>query len=400
MTPHRNQAILLAALASVTLGASCSSSSGAAPRATTTPAAPPRSTTTTAPAAPFVGANWQTTTPASVGLDGAELAQISTTARAGNSHCLDVVRDGKIAYEAGYGGRTAESVQDIFSATKSIASVLVGIAQDDGDLKITDRASTYVVEWKGSPAQAVTIKDLLSMDSGREWSPAIDYVQLLGSADQTAFALGLKQTTAPGTVWAYNNSAVQTLESVLQKATGVDVAMFAKERLFDPLGMTQTKLGRDRAGNAQTYEGATSTCRDLARFGQLLLNKGRWGTQQIVSSAYLHDATAVSSTHLNDGYGYLFWLNHFGVIDDPLVATSLKDAASPTRTRGRIATGAPNSMYWVLGLGNQIVQVDPGSGTVVVRLGTAQARPTPPTFGPEEASKVVTKAILPGRSKG
>jgi CubicO group peptidase (beta-lactamase class C family) len=400
MTRDRTVAVVIAALASVTLAASCSSSSRAAPAATAPTTGARTAPTTTEAVAPSVGANWQTTTPARVGLDAAALAQISTTARTGNSHCLDVVRDDKIAFEAGYGGRTADSVQDIFSATKSIASVLVGIAQDDGDLKITDSASKYVPGWKGTPAQAVTIKDLLSMDSGRAWSPVIDYVQLLGSADQTAFALGLTQTTAPGTVWAYNNSAVQTLQAVLHKATGEDVATYAKQRLFDPLGMTQTKLGHDRAGNAQMFEGATSTCRDLARFGQLLLNDGKWGTKQIVSAAYLHSATAVSSTHLNDGYGYLFWLNHYGVIDDPLVATSLRDAASPTRTRGRIASDAPNSMYWVLGLGNQIVQVDPGSGIVVVRLGTAQARPKPPTFGPEEASNVVTKAILPGRSKG
>ncbi len=401
---HRRagRALPIAALVVSMLAGACSSSSSAATRtaapSTTVPA--PAPSTTIPASAPAVDAEWQTASPASVGLDAAKLAQISATAQQGNSHCLDVVRDGKIAYEAGYGGRTTDTVQDIFSATKSIASVLVGIAQDDGSLRITDPASNYIPQWKGTPAGAVTIKDLLSMDSGREWSPAIDYVQLLGAADQTAFAVGLEQTSAPGTVWAYNNSAVQTLDAVLEQATSTDVATFAEQRLFGPLGMTNSKIGHDKAGNALTYEGTTSTCRDMARFGQLLLNNGRWGPKQIVSSAYLHVATAVSSTHLNDGYGYLFWVNHDGVIADPLVATNLKDAANPTKARGRIAAGAPDSMYWALGLGNQIVQVDPGSGTVVVRLGTAQARPKPPTFGPGEASKVVTTAILPGRSKG
>jgi len=137
----------------------------------------------------------------------------------------------------------------------------------------------------------------------------------------------------------------------------------------------------------------------MARFGQLLLNDGRWGTKQIISATYVRDATAVSSSTLNAGYGYLFWLNHLGVITDPLVATNIGDAADPKRAHGRMVAGAPDSMFWALGLGNQIVQVDPGSGTVVVRLGTAKARPKPPTFGPAEASKVVTAAILPGRSK-
>ena len=65
-------------------------------------------------------------------------------------------------------------------------------------------------------------------------SPAIDYGQLLATSDRTAFAIGLKQTSAPGTVWAYNNSADQTLERVLEQATGEDVVTFAQERLFGP----------------------------------------------------------------------------------------------------------------------------------------------------------------------
>jgi CubicO group peptidase (beta-lactamase class C family) len=405
MSRSRSTAAALVLAASVGVLAACSSSSPAAttssrprppvPSASTAPAS-----STTNPAAPAVGAEWPHATPASVGLDATALAGIARTAQQGNSNCLVIVRDAEIAYESYYRGTSADDVQDVFSATKSLTSILVGIAQDDGDLRVTDPASKWIPQWKGTPAGAVTVENLLSMDSGRAWSPAIDYVQLLGASDRTAFAVDLAQTSASGTVWAYNNSAVQTLAAVLANATGEDVVSFAKTRLFDPLGMTHTTLTRDKSGHAQMFEGATSTCRDMARFGQLLLNDGRWGTKQIVSAAYVHDATAVSSSTLNAGYGYLFWLNRFGVISDPLVATNLADAADPERAHGRMVAAAPGSMFWALGLGNQIVQVDPGSGTVVVRLGTARARPTPPTFGPAEASKVVTAAILPGRSKG
>ena len=120
----------------------------------------------------------------------------------------------------------------------------------------------------------VTIRDLLSNDSGREWSLAIDYVQLIGAADRTAFAVGLTQASPPGTVWAYNNSAIQTLQRVLQGATGQDPVAFARQRLFGPLGMTHTKMTRDRAGNAQMFEGVDSTCQDMARFGLLMLHHG------------------------------------------------------------------------------------------------------------------------------
>jgi CubicO group peptidase (beta-lactamase class C family) len=245
-------------------------------------------------------------------------------------------------------------------------------------------------EWKGTPSEDVTVRDLLSNDSGRAWSPLIDYRQLIAARDRTAFAVGLSQAQPPGTTWAYNNSAIQTLQRVLQNATGQDVVQFAWQRLFEPLGMRHTTMTTDRAGNAQTFEGVRSTCQDLARFGQLMLDRGRWGSKQIVSARWVHDATAVSSTKLNAAYGYLWWLNHHGVIGSPLVATSVQAASNPSTKRGRFVAGAPDDMFWALGLGNQLVQVDPGSTTVVVRLGTAEPRPQPPTFGPAAASKVVT----------
>jgi CubicO group peptidase (beta-lactamase class C family) len=191
----------------------------------------------------------------------------------------------------------------------------------------------------------------------------------------------------------YNNSAIQTLQRVLQGATGENVVDFAQQRLFRPLAMTHTKMTTDRAGNAQMFEGVQSTCRDLARFGQLMLDGGTWDGHRIVSDAWIADATGKSSTTLNAGYGYLWWVNHEGAVTDPLVATNLQAAADPKTAHRRIVPGAPDDMFWALGLGNQLVQVDPGSRTVVVRLGTAEPRPTPPTFGPAEASQVVTQAV-------
>ena len=343
-----------------------------------------------APATP--GASWQKVPPAAVGLNAARLAQIAAQARRGKSNCLVVVRDGKLAGEWYFRGTGPSTTQDVFSATKSVASTLVGIAQDDGDLRVGDSASKWIPQWKGTPAEAVTVRDLLSMDSGRQWSPFTDYVRLLSASDRTAFAIGLDQASAPGKVWAYNNSAVQTLDRVLLKATGQDVLAFAKRRIFAPLGMTHTTMTTDRAGNAQMFEGIRSTCRDLARFGLLMLDRGAWGGRQIVSSSWVAQATGRSSTKLNAGYGYLWWLNHEGVISDVLTATSLQQAQHASA--GRLVPGAPDDMYWALGLGNQVVQVDPRTKTVVVRLGTAEPIPTPPTFGPAQASEVVTRAVI------
>ncbi|HEX4778146.1 MAG TPA: serine hydrolase domain-containing protein [Acidimicrobiia bacterium] len=371
------------AVLAVLVGVAGACSGGSRPARRSPPTAPP-----TVP-----GATWSAVPPASAGFDATRLDAIAKVAESGSSNCLVVTRDGRIAGEWYFRGTNASSAQDVYSATKSITSTLVGIAQDDGKLRVDDPASKWITEWQGTPSASVTIRNLLSNDSGREWSPAIDYRDLLRAPDRTAFAIGLGQAEPPGTVWAYNNSAIQTLQRVLQRATGEDVVAYAKQRLFDPLGMTETTMTRDRAGNAQMFEGVRSTCRDMARFGTLMLDGGRWGERRIVSSAWVRAATGAPSQPLNAGYGYLWWLNHEGAITNPLVATNLADAQHPSKETGRIAPGAPESMYWALGLGNQVVQVDPASRTVVVRLGTGTPRPKPPTFGPLEASKVVTDAV-------
>jgi CubicO group peptidase (beta-lactamase class C family) len=333
--------------------------------------------------------SWKKVSPGSVGLDAKKLGQIADTAKTGKSNCLLVARDGKLADEWYWHGTNKDTTQDVYSVTKSFTSTLVGIAQDEGDLRITDPAAKYIPAWKGTPASSVTIRDLLSMDSGRQWSFESDYVQLLKAPDQTAYATGLTQSSAPGQTWTYNNAAVQTLEQVLRAATGESVATFAQEKLFKPLGMTHTKMSADKAGHALMYEGIRSTCRDMARFGEAMLDKGK----PIVSSGWVGQATAHSSTKLNAGYGYLWWLNHEGTLASPFTATSLTGAKDQKKAKGRIVKGAPSDLFWALGLGNQLVQVDPGTRTVVVRLGSAEPNPKPPTFGPAEASKVVTEAV-------
>jgi CubicO group peptidase (beta-lactamase class C family) len=351
------------------------------------------SSSSTAHGAAVPGGAWETAKPAAVGLDAAKLDELATKAEAGKSHCFAVVRHGKLAVDRYFAGTGPQSAQNVFSMTKSVTSTLIGIAQDDGDLKISDPASKWISEWRGTPSANVTIRDLLSNDSGREWSLAIDYGQLIAAPDRTAFAVGLTQASPPGTVWAYNNSAIQTLARVLQGATGQDPVDFAQKRLFGPLGMTHTKMSRDRSGTAQMFEGVDSTCQDMARFGLLMLHHGAWGKKQIVSSAWVADATGKSSQKLNAAYGYLWWVNRRGPIAGATAATSIAEANDPTTKRTHLVPGAPNDMFWALGLGNQVVQVDPGSDTVVVRLGTAEAQPTPPTFGRDDTSKVVTEAI-------
>jgi CubicO group peptidase (beta-lactamase class C family) len=384
----RRAALAIALLVALAAGACSGSGSGSGAGSDGPP-------TTAAPArrASVPGAEWQKVDPAAVGLDPARLDAIAATAEAGKSNCLVVVRDGKLAGEWYFRGTGPETDQEVFSATKSYSSTLVGIAQDDGDLRIADSASRWVAEWRDTPAAAVTVRNLVSNDSGREWSLAIDYGQMLAAPNKTQFAIDLPQQHPPGRVWAYNNSAIQTLQRVLERATGRNVVEYAHDRLLAPIGMTHSRYTTDPAGNELMFMGLRSTCRDMARFGLLMLDHGRWGDEQVVSADWVRAATGRSSTPLNAAYGYLWWLNRPGVIASPLAASSIDGVANPTTVRGQMVQGAPADTFWAIGLGNQIIQVDPGSRTVVVRLGTAEPRPTPPTFGPAEASRVVTEAV-------
>ena len=393
----------LAVGAALVLGA-CSSSSdtatgGAAPSSTagtgtsidgtagTTPG------TVATPRSPVPGAEWETADPASLGFDPAKLDQLSASAESGGSNCLLVVRDGKIVEEDYYGDKTAESAQEVFSATKSYSSTLVGIAQDEGLLDIDDKASDYIDEWKGTPSESVTIRNLLSNDSGRFYEYETDYFKMAAAApDKTQFAIDLTQADPPGTVWEYNNSAIQTLDRVLTKATGMSPTDYANEKLLGPIGMADSTMTKDQAGNTRTFMGLQSTCRDMARFGVLMLNKGNWDGEQLVSEAWVDDATGHASQDLNGAYGFLWWLNRTGPQQGSDQATAGEGGAAAKV--GQMVPGAPEDVYWALGAGGQYIAVHPTSGIVAVRLAPVNAPEGSTRFGNGDLSLAVEDALV------
>lgn len=347
------------------------------------------STTATTGRDVYPGREWATATAAEAGMDQAALDRIAADAQAGGSNCLLVTRAGKLVDERYWNGTGAGSTQEVWSATKSYTSTLVGMAQADGDLSIDDRASKYIPQWQGTPSESVTVRNLLSNDSGRHYDQKTDYGDMaLLAPDKTAFAIGLGQDAPPGTVWRYNNSAIQTLSAVLRAATGRSASDLAAERLLSPIGMAHSRMTQDRAGNTLTFMGLQSTCRDMARYGYLMLRHGRWKATQVVPSAWVDQATRPSQS-LNGNYGYLWWLNRSG---DGGAAS--RAAGSGSGGQGRpIAPGAPTDMYFALGLGGQVMAVDPGTDTVVVRLAPTNKPAGSTEFKPADVARVATQAV-------
>ena len=306
--------------------------------------------------------DWAVVAPAEQDMDAAALERFASYVETENSDCLVVVRGGRIVGEWYWRGFEPDSQRGLASVTKSLTSTLVGIAQDRGLLSIDEPASRYIEEWVGTASEGVTIRNLLSNDSGRFWSLAEDY----GPAeDVTAAGIRLEQEFPPGTRWEYNNRAIQTLERVLEVAVGGDVVDFAREALFDPIGMS-FGWSRDSVGNPRLSGGAQTGCRDLARFGLLFLREGRWANgAQVVSSEWVHEATDTASTPLNAAYGLLWWLNRDG---HWVLPTTLQRNA---KGDGLFIPQGPDDSYAAVGVEGQLAVVVPSLDLVYTRLGSA-----------------------------
>jgi CubicO group peptidase (beta-lactamase class C family) len=303
--------------------------------------------------------DWEVGSPEEHGLSAEGLAEMADLADALDSKCLLIIHDGVLIGEWYWDGYDANSdVPDVLSITKSITSALFGIAEFQGLLDVDDRVSDYVPEWLGTQSEDVTIRQLLVHDSGRTFDLTLEW-GLPAVIDQTSYSLAAGQSASPGTQWVYTNLGYQALEAVLDHVLGGDVGEFAQEQLFEPIGMT-AELGEDPAGNKTLYSGASASCRDLARFGYLYHQRGRWNGEQILPRNWVKKSRDVS-TEFNDAYGIGWWLNNEGYVVLPQVQV-------PFEYDGRFIPSADEEIYTALGAFGNFVSVDPEEGYIVVRL--------------------------------
>ena len=155
------------------------------PSAQPTPSSPTRTDATTGAPAP----EWDRVAPAEAGFDPGRLRDVVREARRKQSTCFVAVRDGRLVTEEYWRGGSATQANRGFSVTKSVVSTLVGVARDRGLLDLDQSAARYVERWPGTPAAKVTLLNLLSNDSGREWSAESDYSRLLQATDHTAYGV-------------------------------------------------------------------------------------------------------------------------------------------------------------------------------------------------------------------
>ena len=306
---------------------------------------------------------WDAIDPAAAGFDPQRLNAALDAAMADRSADVLVLRAGRIVAERYAPDANMDRKLQIASAAKSMVSVLVGVAIDQGRIKSLDQsAADFIAPWRGTPKAAITIRHLLTMTSGLDDTG----LPLRGIAgDQFAINAAAPQLAPPGTRWAYQTAIFHLLYHVVAYAAGEPFEAFATRNLTGPLGMRRTdwvtSVGQGASGPVTNYYTAACAGRDLARFGLMAMRGGRWAGRQIVSASYLKQATAPSQD-LNPAYGFLWWENArpgFGAEEAVRGSASLR------------FDGSPKDTFAALGAAVQAVVVVPSLGLVVVRQGQA-----------------------------
>lgn len=266
---------------------------------------------------------WVTADAAEVDMDPTLLRAAAKRLDGERGHRVDsmlVVRRGRLVSEHYWNGHTAATLHDLRSATKSVTSLLVGIALDQGLLQgVHDPARSYLAAaYPDLPPRddpPITLEHLLTMRSGlacddRDRSSPGQEDRMYRTRDWTRHFLELARIHPPGERTTYCTGGVVTLGRILAEATHTSIPAFAEQHLFGPLGV-HAHVWQRFDGGRQTDTGGHLRLRPrgMAKLGQLVLQRGVWDQGDIVSGAYVDAATAVHTRFDADRrpYGYLWW---------------------------------------------------------------------------------------------
>ena len=273
-----------------------------------------------------------------------------------NTKSFIVLVNGRIVMENYFNGHTSTTPWYWASAGKTLTATVTGIAQDEGLLNINNKVSDYLgTGWTSAPLakeNLITCKNLLSMNSG-----------LNDALGDDVSPGNLQYVADAGNRWAYHNVYVK-LQDVVAEASGQSWSNYFNTKLRDRIGMTGGSwINLD---NLSVY---WSTTRNMARFGLLALNQGKWNGTTIVNQNYFNQATTPSQ-NINQAYGYLWWLNG---------KSSYHLPQSQFQFNGSLVPNAPSDMYAALGKNDQKIYVVPSKKMVIIRMGEV-ANPENPTF--------------------
>jgi CubicO group peptidase (beta-lactamase class C family) len=347
----------------------------------------PAGPATNDPAASATSASAHAVVPAEVGRRIQEFLDV------GNGGAFDQVRailvsvDGRPVFERYYHS-SAATTGNVFSVTKSVMSMLIGIAVDERKLRGVDQTLAELLPSYAatmhSAVKAVTLRQVLTMTAGLPADPP-DLPAFVASGDWVGTILqeGTQQPAGQG--FAYSSAGSHLLSAILSQATGRSTLDYAREKLFTPLGISTVpaaepvvwEAGRqayerarfawptDPQGNHAGFSFLKLTARDMDKLGQLWLDRGRWAGRQLVTAAWVTESTtSLVDTHgTPEQYGYQWW----------------------------VTTADGHRAYAAMGYGGQLIEVVPDLGLVAVVASTDAVG----AAGPEVYLDLVSSYIAP-----
>ena len=325
---------------------------------------------------PLISDNWQSLTPSQLGWNTNEIYNLLSFLQNNNTRAFIILKDGKIVIEEYFGNTLLGD--DVFnknslwywaSAGKTLTATLVGIAQQEGVLNIENTTSTYLGEgWTSltpEKEELIKVKKQLTMTTGLDYN--------IDDLDCT-LSTCLTYNTDAGTQWFYHNGVYTLLKNVVENATGFNYNDYTYQKIGSIIGMNGQWITQ---GYNSFY---MSTARDMAKFGLLALNEGKWNESMVINDSNYYNQMVTSSQDLNLSYGYLWWLNGKDSIIYPGFSTTLNTSLSEN---------APSDLYAGLGKNGQFIEVIPSKNLVVIRMGESpDDSPLPIAFHNELWGKI------------
>jgi CubicO group peptidase (beta-lactamase class C family) len=231
-------------------------------------------------------------------------------------HSFMIIRHGKVISEGAWKPEKLDEPHVLNSVSKSFNSTAVGLAIQSGKLKLDDPVLRFFPgEAPGDPSEnlkAMTVRDLLTMSGGHDTEPA------RGDSPSVKQFLAHPVVYKPGTHFLYNTMGSYVLSAIVTKVTGQTSLEYLKPRLFQPLGIESPRWDASVEGNSLGGYGLYLRTEDIAKLGQLYLQKGKWNGKQLVPQEWIEEATSKQISNENEGhaeigpdwiegYGFQFW---------------------------------------------------------------------------------------------
>jgi len=278
----------------------------------------------------FPNDEWQSSTPEEQSLDSAMILQMFQEIQTKNIdvHSFLLVRNGYLVTEAYFDPYTQDIKHPVHSITKSVTSMLTGIAMREGyiknvDQRVLDFFPDIAKNVTDENVQDLTLEHLLTMSAGYNTTTTLPS-ELLHQKDASFDTVDHILTynsilEKPGTTFFYDSGLPHLMSAIVQETTGMSTLEYAQEKLFGPLGITGVTWETDPRGIPLGNTGLRLSSRDMAKLGYLYLNRGKWNGEQIVPAKWVDQSTTkhietkgLMNAAEDDGYGYYWWIDAYG----------------------------------------------------------------------------------------